>query len=313
MLENDHNRPVYLYPCRDYSSQQLDPAIDLLIKGILGNYNYRGCTVLLKPNLISSRGPALACTSREFIAGVARWFLEHGCHVKLGDSPAFGSVRSVLERHGIHETLKPLDVEIVSFKTVITRDLVSGASVEIAAEAMECDFLVNLPRLKAHNQVYLTCAVKNYFGTVVGMRKAMMHMRHGSDHSEFSDILVRIPDLFPSSITIMDAVEVMHRSGPLDGDPLRLQVVGASQCPIALDTAVLRMLGLASDDSPLWRAARDMNHPGCFLDNIVYPARNPDEVGEGRFIPPDTLNPIRFNPLRLLSGLMRRLSLAFHS
>lgn len=313
MLKNDQNRPVYLHPCRSYSKKELDPALDLLIKGVLGNHSYRGCTVLLKPNLISSRGPALACTSKEFIAGVARWFLEHGCHVKLGDSPAFGSVNSVLYRHGIQEALHSLDVEIVTFKTVITRDLVSGVSVDIAAEAMECDFLVNLPRLKAHNQMYLTCAVKNYFGTVVGMRKALMHMRHGSDHREFADILIRIPDLLPPTISIMDAVEVMHRSGPLDGDPLRLQVVGGSQCPVALDTAVLRMLGLALSESPLWRAALDMNHPGCSPDNIIYPARNPDEVGEGSFIPPEGLNPIRFNPFRFLGGLMRRLSLAFHS
>lgn len=313
MLKNDHIRPVYLHPCRDYSPQELDPAIDLLIKDLLGNHSYRGSTVLLKPNLISSRGPALACTSKEFIASVARWFLEHGCHVKLGDSPAFGSVTSVLDRHGIREALQSLEVEIVSFKTVITRDLVSGVSVDIAAEAMECDFLVNLPRLKAHNQMYLTGAVKNFFGTVVGMRKAMMHMRHGSDHGEFSDILVRIPDLLPPTITIMDAVEVMHRSGPLDGDPLRLQVVGAAQCPVALDTAVIRMLGLEPLDSPLWCAARDMKHPGCSAENIVYPACNPGQVGEGTFVPPEDLNPIRFNPFRFLGGLMRRLSLAFHS
>lgn len=303
-------RSVALFRCSDYFRAELAESIQSVLSHLELPCSLTGSTVLLKPNLISSRGPALACTHPHFLAAVARWFADHGARVTVGDSPALGTTSSVMARHGMTELLAGIPVEQVHFRTPVRRTLENGVSVEIAAEALECDLFVNLPKLKAHNQMYMTGAVKNFFGVVVGMRKAMLHMSHGRSHREFSEILLGLPDLLPPHLSIVDGVEAMHRSGPLDGEPLALHCIGGSRCPVALDTALLNLLELPLENSPLWQAAADRGHAGSREAGIRYLGSEPQEFHGAGFAAPAALNPIRFRPLRFMGSVMRRLRLA---
>jgi uncharacterized protein (DUF362 family) len=301
---------VALVHCVGYQQSVLFDSIETIFSSLPLPATLPGSTVLLKPNLISSRGPSLACTNPEFIAAVVNWCRDHGARVKVGDSPAFGTTATVMERHGMTKALRGVDYEQVQFKTPVSRKIYTGLTVEIAAEALECDMLLNLPKLKAHNQMYMTAAVKNIFGIVVGIRKAMMHMRHGGSHQEFAEILLGLPDLLPPHISVVDGIEAMHCSGPLDGIPLSLGVIGGSLSPVALDTALMDLLELPFQQSPLWQAAAAMNHPGSCRDDILYPLAVPSTFHGSGFIPPEGLNPVRFNPLRFLVGALRRFKLA---
>ena len=298
---------VLLSRCEGYEKAQLDSAIDTILSALVGVRLFHGQRVLLKPNLISSRGAALACTSGPFIAAAARWFLDHGARVSIGDSPAFGTTASVLKAQGIEEALRGLEVVPVRFATPMRRLLDTGVAVKIAEEALSCDCFVNLPKFKAHNQMYMTGAVKNCFGTVVGMRKAMLHMTRGESHRTFADILVRLPGLLPSGFSLMDGVEAMHRSGPMDGEPLATCFIAGSANPIALDSAVLDLPDLDRERSPLWQAAKRANLPGWHHGDIELPFGTIREVCPVRFLVPQQLNPIRFNPLRFMVSSLRRI------
>ncbi len=308
-MMNSSSRNVILTRCADYSAPLLQKSVDCILSHLELPVSLAGSTVLLKPNLISSRGPALACTHPELIAVVACLLRDCGAKIKIGDSPAFGTTTSVMERHGMMEKLAGLPVELVHLQTPVARTVSTGLTVQVAAEALECDLMINMPKLKAHNQMYMTGAVKNFFGVVVGVRKAMLHMRFGS-HREFSNIILGIPELFPSTLSIVDGVEVMHRSGPLDGEPLQLHLVGGSNCPVALDTSLLTLLELPVQQSPLWHAAARKQHPGSSASTIRYPELIPDDFFGSSFIAPESLNPIRFNPLRLISSAIKRIRLA---
>lgn len=297
--------------CVGYESLLLEERLQAVMSCLDLPDTFHGRTILLKPNLISSRGPAIACTSPLFLAAVARWFYEQGARILIGDSPAFGTTESVMEKHGMTAALNGLPFRQIHFKSPVRRTVAGGVTIEIAAEALECDLLVNLPRLKAHNQMYITCAVKNFFGIVVGMRKAMLHMRHGKSHREFADILLALPDLVTPHLSLVDGIEVMHRSGPLDGEKLMLGCIGGAQCPVALDTAMLELLGVPKSHSPLWQAAYGQQHKGAQSEKLLYPLDVPSQFHGSGFLLPQGLNPVRFSLLRLLLGGMRRLKLAF--
>jgi uncharacterized protein (DUF362 family) len=275
--------------------------------------NLTGKKVLLKPNLISARGPALACTDPRFILAVARWFIDHGAIVRIGDSPAFGTAAGVLKRLGVHADLLRLGVQVVEFTTPRIFTLDCGVPVGVAEEALDCDLFVNLPKIKAHNQMYMTIAVKNIFGIVKGLRKAVLHMQYGDSHQRFAEIILDLVALLPAHITLADGIEVMHVSGPVHGESLALQCVAGSRNPLAVDTTFLWALELVPEKSPLWLAAAKRKFRGVILAEIEFPLLHPDIFHGSGFQAPELPAPVRFNPFRFLHGIMKRIVLALRA
>lgn len=303
---------VCLDRCQGYDSKSLHSVLERVMLA-LGDLNLSpGARVLLKPNLISGSAPPLACTHPGLVAAVAAWFLDHGCRVTIGDSPAFGSAMQVVERQGIARAIRGMDVQVIEFASVVHRCLPGGVSVGVAAEALDCDLLVNLPKIKAHDQMYVTMAVKNIFGIVKGTRKSWLHMRYGDSHLEFARIILDLHALLPESITIADGIEVMHRHGPMHGEPLALGCLAGSRSAVALDTAMLALLELEPGRSPLWRVARERDLPGAQLAGIDFPLLAPADFSGSAFMAPEILNPVRFRPLRYLFNSLKRAVLVLH-
>jgi len=304
-----HLIPVMLHRAENYDIGEIKTCLDRSRQLLGPKGELYGRRVLLKPNLISGRAPALACTDGTFISAVAQWFVDCGAQVMLGDSPAFGSLESVMRRHAIIDKIAHLGLTIRPFKTVRRTKLPHGVTIGIAEEALDCDLFVNLPKVKAHNQMYLTAAVKNLFGIVCGMRKAVAHMKNGSSHIQFADLMLDLAELLPDNISIADGILAMHREGPVSGDPLKLGCLAMSRDPVALDTTLLDLLELNAESSPVWRAARRRNLPGSYLENIKQGETGSADFHQSGFVAPLTLSPIPFNPFRFFSSVARRISL----
>jgi len=310
---NEASLQVVLQNCDTYDRYAIASLVDVMLGHLEATSSLYGKVVLLKPNLISGNGPQCACTHSGFIAGVAGWFLDQGARVLVGDSPAFGQAENVCCSRGITEALKGMELTLVNFVTPVRRTLAGGVTVAIAQEALECDLFVGLPKIKAHNQMFVTMAVKNIFGIVKGNNKAMLHMVHGNSHDRFAEILLDLVALLPSQLHLADGIEVMHKSGPLDGEPLALGCLAAAHCPVALDTALLNLLQLDSKKSPLWRVAAKRRLAGSTLQGLDYPLLGPTDFHGSGFSAPDALCGIRFNPLRFLRGLVKRVHLKVSS
>ncbi|MBU0673782.1 MAG: DUF362 domain-containing protein [Proteobacteria bacterium] len=267
-----------------------------------------GSICLIKPNLVTAGGPGfLACSQPEFVAAVAEWCLDHGCRVVIGDSPAFGSARRVMALSGIAEAVKHLDVTLVNFTRPVRVDLPGGQSAAIAREALECDLLLNVPRVKAHSQLYVSLALKNYFGVVVGWRKAMHHARNGEMGNRFEELLVDLPGVLPPGFSIVDGIVAMHREGPMTGTPFQLGLIAVGEDPIAVDTALLEIIGADPERSPLWLECQRREMAGVNRSRIEFPLLKPADLAVEGFELPDHLKPVTFHPGRMALGTLRRL------
>ena len=233
--------------------------------------------------------------------------VDHGATVRVGDSPAFGTALGVMEACGIRAALKGLPVRLINFEGAQPVRLASGLSVGVARAVRECDLLVNLPKIKAHGQLYITLAVKNYFGTVVGFRKPWLHARYGDVDTRFEAMLVDLLGVLPGGITLADGVVAMHCDGPVGGKPFPLHLLAGGLNPVALDTALLGVLGLPPPASPVWRECRRRNLAGSTLQELSFPLARPEEVAVKGFQPPVRLRPVSFHPWRLLLGALKRL------
>ena len=301
---------VGLLRATSYGPEAICQWVDTLFAGV-GFRPASGSHVLLKPNLVA---PAcrndLSSTHPEFVGGVARWFLDHGCKVAVGDSPASGSCQHAMAIVGLADIVQKLGLEVAPFTQTVRTTLGCGVAVSICRDALDCDVLVNLPKVKSHALVRVTLAVKNYFGVIKGWRKAMAHQIHGGqDGASFRDILCDLPQVLPPGISVCDGIEAMHVTGPMGGKPYPLHMMGCSVVPHALDTSLLKILGVLPSQSPLWVKLAERGVVGNNLSELAFPLSSPAELAVDNFIVPSHLNDIRFGFRHVVKSVTNRLKL----
>ncbi|MDO9585994.1 MAG: DUF362 domain-containing protein, partial [Syntrophales bacterium] len=285
----------------DYAS--LKPLI-FAIMDALGGERIKDCKrVLIKPNLLTTAKPDDAVVTHfMLVKAVAEYVLEKDAIPQVSDSPALGSFDKIMRNSGIRDALAGLNVECREFRESMPVDVGEPFGViELAREAVEAEMIINLPKLKTHDQMLLTLGVKNMFGCVVGLRKPEWHMRMGANRDMFARLLVRIYERLKPSITILDGILAMEGEGPgKRGIPRRLDIIIAGRDAFAVDAAVCRMLGLDADRMPALKAAKELG----LLNEVLELEGSLPEIRNFNFPP---MSPLIFGPPWMHGFIRRRL------
>lgn len=299
---------VALWPCASYARTVVEEAVARVMQDMLPA---RGSHVLVKPNLL--RAVELCCTHAEVTRAVCLHLLEHGCRVSVADSPGFGTARSVAAAIGLADALRPLGLTVRPLNHARAVPLGEGGHWGVSRLALECDHVVSVPRVKAHCQMRATLAVKNLFGCVCGLRKAVAHTQQGKDRDVFTRSLLDLWQALPPVSAVVDGVTAMHITGPSGGKPFALGCVGASTSAVAVDTAFYTLLGVRPQDIPLWSAAQQAGLAGARPEDVIFPLRQPQDFDTSGFELPQQLIDISFEPHRLFISLCRRMWMALRA
>ncbi len=298
---------VALAKCASYEASHLADAVGRLLESIQCRPGH-GTRILVKPNLLAPSEPDhLPCTHPLVVRAVCQHLTDLGATVRVGDSPTFGNAVEIAKKIGLTEALADLPVTIVNLDGVAPVHLSYGGWMAISPGALENDLIVSVPKLKAHHQMRITGAVKNGYGCVPGLCKPLLHFLYGDRDARFERLFLEIWQRLPPSVSLMDAIVAMHVHGPTKGKPYPLGLLGASTSPLALDTAVMSILGIDPDQAPLWRTALGLNMPGTLLEDLVYPLETPDSFDGAGFQTPRHLFPMSFRPLRVIRHSWKRL------
>ena len=236
-------------------------------------------TVLLKPNLLGPYSPEKGITTHpEFIAAVIEILKDYNIKISLSDSPG-GTIkyRSVLQKCGILDLAERYNFEIIDpansgiskfIKSTSGRQMTDG-NIEyiISKPFVECEALINLPKLKTHTLTLFTGAIKNCYGTVPGLAKSNYH-RIAPNPTEFAKIIVDIYAIIKDKIVfnLMDGVIGMDGDGPSSGDTKNFGVILGSSDAVALDFCASRMIGYKPNKIPTILFASEKS--GISLQNI---------------------------------------------
>ncbi len=239
-----------------------------------------GERVLLKPNFVSSMTPVMETyTHPEIIRCMAELVVEIGAHPVVGDSPAFGSARGCVRKLKLEEPLRRLGAEIVEFKRGTKVANSQGkvySHLHIARTVLECDKVINLPKLKTHQQLYLTGAVKNCFGCVAGKRKAWWHFKAGNFENYFARMLVETWQLVRPAFNLMDGVTAMEGQGPAKGTGRFVGVLlGGTDAP-AIDRVMCEIVGADASRIRTLMASRELGIGTPDLDRIETVGESPE-------------------------------------
>lgn len=303
--------PVSLVRCGNYDPEAVRSAVRAALKplGGMDAYVRHGQSVLLKPNLLIGKPPETAVTTHpEIVRAVALEVQDAGGEVFVGDSPAFGSIASVLSKNGIGDVAKELGIGIVPFGNPVSVAIPGGTafkSVEISGDSKKFDVLINLPKLKTHTLMLLTLAVKNLFGAVVGVSKAGWHLR-AVDDTRFADLLLDLSRALDPDLNILDGVLAMEGNGPGSGDPRWTRLVAASPSPVALDQVTASVLGVGPEKFMVLARARAQGIDGSLPEHITTFGLPPEEAFIEGFRLPATAKSVDFSIPPFIKGRMRR-------
>ena len=232
-----------------YDPTALDTALDGVL-GLLGGlerFVKPGMRVLIKPNLLSAKGPDRTITTHpELTAAVARRVRRLGATVQIGDSPAGAKagIQRVWDNTGLSEVADRDGLELISLeKSGTVPRAVATRVFHVARPVLEADLVINLPKLKTHVLTLMTAAVKNTFGVIPGFRKGMYH-KEAPNPSAFARIVVDIFSLVQPGLTIIDAIDVMEGDGPASGERRFAGMLLASADAVAADTVAAHLIGL---------------------------------------------------------------------
>ncbi len=299
---------VVLTRCAGYELPQLRHRVGELLAplGGMGRFVRPGQRVLLKPNMLAAKRPEAAVTTHPaLVQAVGELVQEAGGEVLIGDSPGIGSLERVAERCGIASVAGALGARLIAFQTI---DQVAGGGtfrqLELSREFLAADVVINLPKLKTHEMMTMTCGVKNLYGAVVGTAKAGLHLTAGRSRELFAGLLLEIAQARQVALTIVDALVAMEGDGPNSGTPRQLGLLVAGLNPVAVDLVAARLIGIPTELLPIEQEARRRGIQGARWEEI-------ELLGEP-FVPeaapfrlPQGLDP-QFGLPRPLQHLLRR-------
>lgn len=303
--------PVSLIRCGSYDPEAVWSAVRASLEpmGGMGAFVKQGQRVLLKPNLLIGKPPEAAVTTHpEIVRAVAMEVQEAGGKVFLGDSPALGSITSILSKTGIDKVVEDLEIGVVPFRNPVTVPVPGGTvfkSIEISDEPRKFDVLINLPKLKTHTLMLLTLAVKNLFGSVVGVSKAGWHFRAKND-SRFADLLLDISRVVKPDLNILDGILAMEGNGPGSGDPRWTHLIVASPSAMALDQVTASVLGVGPDMFMMLARAREQGIEGSLPEHITTFGLSIKEAAVRSFRLPVTAKKADFSLPPFIKGRIRQ-------
>lgn len=240
-------KTVALQKCEEYDFDRVYSAVKQLLT-LVPPPDVTGKTVLLKPNILSPKKPeAAVCTHPVVVGACVKAFVELGAsRVIVGESPATANPTSAAKQTGMYDQIINNGGEWVEFSGQRLVECPEGKIVKVLdfAEAFtQADVVVSLSKLKSHQFMSYTGAMKNLFGLMVGLKKAKTHYRF-ADKKDFGAFLTDLNIAANAQYAIMDAIVGMEGpGGPGNGDPVKLGFLGASDNILALDWVCADLVG----------------------------------------------------------------------
>ena len=301
-----------LIKCPDYDPLRIANAIERQFtnSAVLGKSIKPGDKVLVKPNLIAPKSKSCATqTDPVIIYETVKFLKDFGAKPFVGDSPAWSDTKNCIKKLKLAGALKKLGVEVKQLNKPTKISLPNTAvKVNISSVAIEADAIVNLPKLKTHQQLVATFAVKNMFGCVSGKQKAFWHFAKGKDVNEFCSLLIEIYKYMNPALTIIDGVIAMDGPGPIRGRARPLGWIIGSTDPISCELLCAKLIGADPVKLPIIRTAKKIGFGQQNFENIKILGDALPTMACTDFEPADLI-PIRFSLFRVCKSITKQILL----
>ncbi len=267
MKKND----IYLIHGTDYQTMTKELLTAAGLEALIGERSRR---IALKPNLAVSKSPdSGATTHAELLAGTLEYLREQGfSHISIMEGSWIGDrTERAFSAAGYTQIAKDYQVPLINLQKDSFQTRRGGSlDIKVCTQALEADFIINLPVLKGHCQTSITCALKNMKGVIPNSEKRRFHT-----------LGLHRPIACLNAIVRNDFILVDNICGDLDfeegGNPVPMNRILGFRDPVLCDAFVCDCLGYEVDDVPYIRLAEQLGVGSADTGkaNLIY--LNPDQ------------------------------------
>ncbi|MCX8125137.1 MAG: DUF362 domain-containing protein [Spirochaetes bacterium] len=169
---------------------------------------------------------------------------------------------------GYTSLAKTYNVNIVNifdrpFKKV---SLDNEIEIQINADALESDFLINIPVLKTHAQTVVSLGLKNLKGLLNIPSRKKFH--NPDEQKNLHYMIAKLYPLLPKGATIIDGIYTLERGPGFDGKPRRSNIIVASADMLSADIVGTIVLGHNPKNIPYLELAAEQEKRKIDLSDI---------------------------------------------
>ena len=202
--------------------------------------------IVIKPNVCNPRNPCdMVNTSVDIVEHVVQVALKHSRDVTVVESDNIsGTADYRLSKTGFIDKIRQWGVRYVNLsRDEYEEHEVDGARIGIPRTVLDCDYFINLPKMKTCAHTLVTLSLKNLFGVIVNPRKNKLH-RH------LDEILPYLAKCIRNDLIIVDGIVCMEGNGPVVGSPKQLDLIVAGTNPVDVDTVCSKIMGFEPSRIP---------------------------------------------------------------
>ena len=228
-----------------YVKNFVNDTMDALKVSDIHDYLKADYAVSIKPNLVNpSPVEDGATTHPEVVEGIILFLKEFGVRkIKIIEGSWAGArTMDAYRKCGYEALSKRYDIPFIDLKSDSHSTLKYGEQeIKICNEALETDFLINVPVLKAHCQTLITCCLKNLKGCIPDSEKRRFHS------IGLHKPIAALNMLLKTGYCVVDGIcgDLSSEEG---GHPVPANRVIAGRDPLEVDSFCAELIGYHPDE-----------------------------------------------------------------
>jgi uncharacterized protein (DUF362 family) len=234
----------------------------------------RGRRVAVKPNLTFPTPRPGVTTTPDVLRAVVGRLVERGNQVFVVESDGgYGAwdCERALRGHGVHEMCAALGATVVNLsaapRTTLTvrrrRGLLDVPFPRMLLDAI--DAFVSVPVPKVHCMTGVSLAMKNQWGLIPDA----MRLDH---HHAFDEVVLEVNRRLPPAMAIVDGTYFLDENGPMEGRPLRKDLLIAAGSIGECDRYLCALMGVDPMGIPHLRHAIAAGFVPARLEDVEFDA-----------------------------------------
>jgi len=229
----------------NYTADILRGTIETLGASNLRGLIKPGMKTALKPNMVNSRPPCEGSTTHaEIVEGIIVFLRQCGVNdIEIIESAWIGDdTKRVYKVCGYDKMAAKYGVKLHDLKDGKIRKVKCGDfCFEICEKALNCDFLINVPVLKAHCQTRMTCCLKNLKGCISDKEKRNFH------NMGLHKPIAYLNKAIHTDFCVIDGIcgDLSFEEG---GNPVTRNMLICGGDPVMLDSYCAGLLGLSAKE-----------------------------------------------------------------